>query len=195
MLFTIGYATKPISEFIAQLQAHHITAVADVRSVPYSKAFHDYHQQRICGHLARAGIRYVYLGEELGPRSPDDEHYDHQGQIQFDRLMQSPRFLKGVKRLQAGIKRGYKIALMCAEKDPANCHRSTLIGHAVTLNQGMTVCHITHDGGIESQDELSLRLVEQQGVSDDLFVPAEERTSEARSRHLKLTAYRRPLDT
>ena len=191
MLFTIGYATKSVSVFIAQLKSHNINAVADVRSVPYSKAFYDYHRERIEGHLARADIRYVYLGDELGPRSPDDDHYDERGQVQFDRLMESERFLNGIERLRLGIERGYRIALMCAEKDPANCHRSTLIAHAIRLQCDLEVCHITHDGNLESQTELAKRLVIEQELGSDLFVAAEDHEKEARLRHLKKTAYRR----
>ncbi|MCW9000781.1 MAG: DUF488 domain-containing protein, partial [Kangiellaceae bacterium] len=85
-IFTIGYATKPIDVFIKQLKKYEINVVADVRSVPYSKVFFDYHQENITAHLKKSGIRYVYLGEELGPRSKDDDHYDDSGQVQFDRL-------------------------------------------------------------------------------------------------------------
>ena len=70
-LYSIGYATKPLEEFLRQLQQHRIDAIADVRSVPYSRAFHDYHRESLAKRLREAGIAYVYLGEELGPRSKD----------------------------------------------------------------------------------------------------------------------------
>lgn len=67
-MLTIGYATKPIDIYIAQLRQQGVNVVADVRSVPYSKRFFDYHQDALKSHLQSAGIRYVYLGEELGSR-------------------------------------------------------------------------------------------------------------------------------
>lgn len=190
-LFTIGYATKPIATFIEQLQRYGITAVADVRSVPYSAAFYDYHQDKLEGHLTRAGIRYVYLGQELGPRSKDDSHYDQCGQVQFDRLMASPLFKQGVKRLTSGTEKGFNIALMCAEKDPACCHRSLLIAYDLERRTGYQVNHITHDGELESQTQLELRLTDLQGVKEDLFMNADEKLSEAYLRQCKQKAYKR----
>lgn len=128
-LYTIGYATKSIEQFILQLQQYEINVVADIRSVPFSKAFADYHQQNIKSHLNKHKIQYVYLGKELGPRSEDDAHYDCHQQVQFDRLMTSEIFQSGIQRLSVGVEKGYRIALMCAEKDPAHCHRSLLVGY------------------------------------------------------------------
>lgn len=191
-LYSIGYATKPIGVFLQQLEEYGITAVADVRSVPFSNAFFDYHQGAIAGHLKRASIQYVYLGNELGPRSKDDAHYDEGGQVQFDRLMHAPLFLRGVERLRLGLRRGYRIALMCAEKDPATCHRSLLIGCALQQYLGLELHHITHDGGLESQQSLLERLPELHQLKEDLFLSREEKLEQAYRLQLKKTSYRRP---
>jgi len=98
-MFTIGYATKPVDVYVAQLLERGVTVVADVRSVPYSKRFYEYHRESLMQHLQQAGIRYVYLGEELGPRSKDPQHYDETGQVQFDRLVDAPLYRAGEQRL------------------------------------------------------------------------------------------------
>lgn len=194
-LYTIGYATKPIATFIAQLQQYGINVVADVRSVPYSKVFHEYHKESIAAHLQRHGIRYVYLGDELGPRSKDPSHYDEAGQVQFDRLMQSLLFGQGVERLGKGVDKGFTIAMMCAEKDPAICHRSLLIGYFLqrnalgqSANDGK-VLHITHDGELEQQADLEQRLCEIHDIKDDLCMSPKERKHLAYTLQLKETSY------
>ncbi|RLT94526.1 DUF488 family protein [Ketobacter sp.] len=191
-LYSIGYATKPIAVFLAQLQQYGISAVADVRSVPYSKAFHDYHQEAFAATLKSNGIHYVYLGAELGPRSRDDHHYDACGQVQFDRLAQSPLYLQGVERLQNGLDKGLNIALMCAEKDPADCHRSLLIGFDLKRRLGLELAHITHDGGIETQPQLEQRMAETHGAAQDLFASPEQLVELGCRAQSKLKAYRRP---
>lgn len=191
-LFTIGYATKPIEVFIEQLQRYQVTALADVRSVPYSKAFHDYHQEALKARLEQAGIRYVYLGNELGPRSKDPAHYDECGQVQFEQLMQTPLFQRGINRLCTGLDKGYTIALMCAEKDPATCHRSLLIAYYLQHAGDWSIEHIQYDGGLESQTTLEARLREIHGAGDDLFASAEEQAQRAYQLQLKKIAYIRP---
>ena len=190
-LFSIGYATKPIEVFVAQLQRFEINAVADVRSVPYSKAFHDYHQEALASTLKSNGIHYVYLGAELGPRSKDDAHYDECGQVQFDLLAQSPLYLQGVERLKNGLEKGMNIALMCAEKDPADCHRSLLIGFDLKRRLGLDVTHITHEGDIETQQEMEQRMAQMHGVSGDLFASSEEQSVLGCQAQSRLKAYRR----
>ena len=191
-LYSIGYATKPIEAFIAQLQQYQIQAVADVRSVPYSKAFYDYHREALADTLKKKGIHYVYLGEELGPRSKDNTHYDECGQVQFDRLMQSELYRKGVTRLQAGLAKGMNIALMCAEKDPADCHRSLLIGYDLKRKLDIELAHITHDGLIETQQQMEMRMAELHGLAGDLFATPEQQADLGCEIQAKLKAYRRP---
>lgn len=190
-LYSIGYATKPIDVFVAQLKRYEIAAVADVRSVPYSKAFHDYHQEALAATLKSHGIHYVYLGAELGPRSKDDAHYDECGQVQFHLLAQSPLYLQGVERLQSGLHKGMNIALLCAEKDPADCHRSLLIGFDLKRRLGLETTHITHDGAIETQQEMEQRLARTHGVAGDLFATEAEQAALGCRAQSRLKAYRR----
>ena len=191
-LYTIGYATKPIEIFISQLQQHGITVVADIRSVPYSNAFFDYHQEAIIEHLNSHGIRYVYLGDELGPRSKDPAHYDDSGQIQFDRLMASALFTQGIQRLAKGQQRGFTIALMCAEKDPATCHRSLLVGYFLNRHSEQVIEHIHHDGTTETQIKLEQRLCQIHDMEADLFLSPQQRQQQAYELQLKQTSYRKP---
>lgn len=192
MLYSIGYATKPIQEFLAQLRQYNIDAVADVRSVPYSRTFHDYHREALAETLKQAGIHYVFLGEELGPRSKDDAHYDEQDQVQFDRLMQSTLYLRGIERLRTGLDKGLHIALMCAEKDPAHCHRSLLIAYYLQRQLDISVQHILHDGELESQSAMEERLVRLHGTEKDLFCDAATQIELAWQAQSRLKAYRRP---
>ncbi|GAA5316625.1 MAG: DUF488 domain-containing protein [Candidatus Pelagadaptatus aseana] len=192
MIYTIGYATKPLPDFIAQLNKYQITAVCDVRSVPFSKRFYDYHQDAIKRSLHEAGIRYVYLGEELGPRSKDPAHYDDCNQVQFDRLMQSDHFMEGLERLRQGQEKGFTMALMCAEKDPATCHRSLLIGYAAKRLFNEELQHITHNGDLETQEALETRLKTLHGLEQDLFTPESELRFQAYQQQLKKTSYIKP---
>jgi len=190
-LYSIGYATKAIETFIAQLQQYGINAIADVRSVPYSKAFHDYHKENLAAALKQNNIYYVYLGEELGPRSKDDSHYDEHGQVQFDRVAQSDLYRQGVARLQEGLNKGLTIALMCAEKDPADCHRSLMIGYDLQRRLNTPVQHITHDGNLEPQRDMELRLRSEHGADNDLFSTEEEQIELACKTQCQLKAYKR----
>ncbi len=172
-LFTIGYATKPMDTFIEQIHNNKITVIADIRSVPYSKIFHDYHRESLKNTLKSKGISYVYLGDELGPRSKIPDHYDDKGQVQFKRLMRSPLFQQGIERLRSGIQKGYQIALLCAEKDPSICHRSLLVGYYLLRNSEIRCEHIGHDGTMESQQTLERRLMDIHEQYPD-FISTEE---------------------
>ena len=190
-MFTIGYATKPVDVYIAQLLEHGVNVVADVRSVPYSKRFHEYHRESLILHLQQAGIRYVYLGEELGPRSKDPQHYDETDQVQFDRLMEAPLYRAGEQRLFTGIGKGYSIALTCACKDPAICHRSLLIGWTLLHRHGHELQHILHEGVLETQAELEQRLLQETGTMVDMLAGAAEARRLAWKKQCLARAYRK----
>ena len=162
-----------------------------MRSVPYSKIFHDYHREALAKILKQHGIYYVYLGKELGPRSEDDAHYDKSGQVQFDRLLTSTLYQQGSARLMEGINKGLTIALMCAEKDPADCHRSLMIGYDLQRRLDVIVQHIDHVGNVEFQNEMELRLQTEHATGNDLFSTTEEQIELACQVQCRLKAYRK----
>ena len=194
-LYSIGYATKPFTKFIAQLQKFEVNVVADVRSVPYSAAFHDYHREPLQRALRQQGISYVYLGKELGPRSTNPAHYDDTGQVQYDRLQRSNNFLDGIERIRTGLAKGLSIALLCAEKDPAFCHRSLLIGHHLARANALPVQHIRFDGELESQAELEQRLVSIHELGQDLFATADDLAGLAYKCQVQASSYRKASDS
>jgi uncharacterized protein (DUF488 family) len=70
-VYTIGHSNHPEEHFLGLLRQHAIQAVADVRSSPYSRYTPHFDRESLQKSLARAGIRYVFLGQELGARSDD----------------------------------------------------------------------------------------------------------------------------
>jgi len=194
-LFSIGYATKPLTEFMVLLQSYEVNVVADVRSVPYSAAFHDYHRELLQRALKQQGISYVYLGKELGPRSTNPAHYDETGRVQYDRLQRADNFLHGIERLLTGLDKALNIALLCAEKDPAFCHRSLLIGHHMARANALPIQHIGFDGALESQAELEQRLVSLHDLEQDLFAAADDLAELAYKRQVQATSYRKSSDS
>ena len=156
-LFTIGHSNLSIEAFIFLLRQHGITAVVDVRSHPFSRYLPHFNQSQIKAFLSSAGIKYVFLGKELGARPEDLSCYDTGGKALYDRIATTPLFSVGIKRLLTGAA-NYKISLMCAEKDPITCHRTILVCHKVREFH-LQINHILSDGNLESHQHLEERLL------------------------------------
>jgi uncharacterized protein (DUF488 family) len=177
MLFTIGHSNHPMEAFTALLQRHGITAVGDVRSHPYSRHAPQYCRDPLKAVLARMGIAYVFLGKELGARSKDPGCYK-QGKVQYDRLAVQPQFAEGIRRVTEGMTR-HRIALMCAEKDPLECHRTLLVARKL-YQAGVDIAHIHADGSLEGHRTLESRLLDVCKLPEgDLFKQRDEFVAEA----------------
>lgn len=171
-VFTIGHSNQPLDTFLHGLHQHGITAVADVRSRPYSRHVPHFSRESLQMALAAAGIAYVFLGNELGARPDDpglyDKYPDGKVRVNTDRLTQQTGFQDGLNRLREGTSR-YRIAMLCAEKDPANCHRGWLVAPRLA-SQGLEVLHIHADGRLEAHADLEARLSgNEKGPTPDLF--------------------------
>ncbi len=172
VLFTVGHSTHPIEVFVWLLKQHGITAIADVRSHPYSRHFPQYSQEALKVALAREQIAYVFLGKELGARSENPTCY-RQGKVRYELLAKEPQFSVGLERLRTGMER-FRIALMCAEKDPLDCHRAVLVARRV-YESGAPVEHIHADGHLEKHAEMEARMLDLLKMSDeDMFRSREE---------------------
>ena len=128
-IYTIGSSTRPLPEFLAVLRGYQISALVDVRVFPYSKRFPHFSQQFLEETVPAAGLRYVFLGEELGG-------YRREG---YEAYMSSPAFAKGVEVLST-IGCEERVAFMCAERFPWKCHRRFIA--AELERRGWRVIHI-----------------------------------------------------
>ena len=179
VLYTIGHSNHSIEKFIELLFLHSITVVCDVRSHPYSKFNPQYNRETLEKELKKHNIEYLFLGEELGPRSDDQECYVN-GRAQYSSIAKTFQFQQGIERLLIEMESN-RIVIMCAEKDPITCHRTILISRYMR-KYDIEIIHILEDGKIESNSDAEKRLMQilnspqEQG---DLFLSIEERIEKA----------------
>ncbi len=168
-VFTMGHSNHPLETFVALLKQHGVSAVADVRSAPYSRFNPHFGRGALAAALEERGIDYVYLGRELGGRPRDADCYE-KGRVRYDRVARTERFRAGVERVVHGAQR-YRIALMCAEKEPLECHRTLLVARALD-ERGVEVAHIHGGGALERHGAAMDRLLAKfdlQQADGDLF--------------------------
>jgi uncharacterized protein (DUF488 family) len=186
-IFTIGHSTHELGKFLSLLLQHKVTAVADVRSVPASRFTPQFNRNAIKHALREVDVKYVFLGRELGARTENPDCYVN-GQVQYDRLAKTSEFAEGIDRILNGATKE-RIALMCAEQDPLDCHRTVLVSR-VLAERGITVDHIHGDGSLESHDDAVHRLMAGFGLDQaDLFHSPHELMEEALSRQERRIAY------
>lgn len=153
VIYTIGHSNHPPKKFLKLLQAQSIEVVADLRSRPYSRFVPHFNRDALKNLLQEKGIRYLYLGKELGgkPKDPDRPLAD---EVVWEHLRSRPQFREGLNRL-LGEARQSRVCVVCAEADPVRCHRSQLIAPELEA-LGVEVRHILPDGTLLEHKELLL---------------------------------------
>jgi uncharacterized protein (DUF488 family) len=191
MIYTIGHSNHPVETFIALLQRHGIQALADVRSMPYSRFNPQFNREKLQASSAAVGIRYVFLGEELGARSKDPACYDESGRVSYAKLAATELFRRGIQRLQTGMQQ-HRIAIMCAERAPLDCHRTILVSRELE-KIGIPVTHILHDGALEPNRHAMQRLATELKLAHtDLFRSQDELIEDAYDTQGRRMGYVRP---
>lgn len=140
-LFTIGHSTDTIEIFIEYLKHYQIDTIVDVRSIPYSRFVSQFNKEQLSDFLKKKNIFYVPMGGNLGARYKEKELLFEDGKVDFSKVVITKRFQEGIYRVETGIEKGYKIALMCSEKNPIECHRFSLISNYLH-KKGYVVDHI-----------------------------------------------------
>jgi uncharacterized protein (DUF488 family) len=177
IVYTIGHSNHTIRHLRGLLQMHAVTAIADIRSQPFSRRNPQFNRDTIAAWLTTTGIDYVALGDELGARSSDPSCYVG-GRVQYELVSRTPGFRRGLDRIIAGTA-SHRIALMCAEKEPLHCHRALLVARRLAEN-GVQVVHILADGSLETHDAAVSRLLAELGMPQaDLFMRREDIIAEA----------------
>ncbi len=172
-LLSIGHSNVALDSFLVLLAKHHIEVVADVRTAPRSRYVPHFDASPLREALTNLGLKYVYLGKELGGRPDGDEYYDEDDHVLYSRLAESPLFEVGLDRILEGAKE-YRVAMLCSEEDPLHCHRHLLIGRVLD-NRGVPLLHIRGDGTLQTEDELAIIEAGEQSQGALFDAPAEGR--------------------
>jgi uncharacterized protein (DUF488 family) len=190
-LLTIGHSNHSGERFLELLRQHRVEAVVDVRSSPYSARWPQFNREVLQRSLGAAGLRYVFLGEELGARRAERECYV-EGVAHYGLIAKAPAFQSGLTRVEAGMRR-FRLALMCAEQDPLECHRAILVCRH--LRDAAQIHHILADGTTQYHADAEARLlVEEQVPADDLFVSRPELLDRAYDQRGAKIAYHEAIE-
>lgn len=176
-ILTIGHSNHSLEDLFALLARHDVTALADVRSQPHSGRYPHFCKAPLQAALKSNGLAYVFLGRELGARWEDPACLV-KGRVDFERVATMPQFGAGLERLREGAVH-HRIALMCAEREPLDCHRTLLVARQL-CSSGFEVAHILADGTLEPHESTVERLLGLVGLEgEDLFRNREERIADA----------------
>ena len=176
-IYTIGHSNHPMDVFINLLQAHDIELLVDIRSHPHSKYAAHFDKRHLLHAVKSAGIKYLFAGKELGGMPNQEEFYDKDGYVLYSRIAASQPFKDGIERLIEEIP-NRKVAVLCSEENPSECHRRHLVGR-VLHEKGIGVLHILKDGSIITEDEL--RAEEAKNASNQLSLFGDKEEKEWKS--------------
>ena len=187
-LLTIGHSNLSAERFLTLLQQAGVGLIADVRSVPFSRRFPWFSGKALAEALARDTISYLPFGDTLGGRPREGSLYC-EGIADYGAMAARPDFRGGLDRV-IDEARGRCLCLMCAEREPLDCHRCLLVARALA-EPGLRLGHILSDGAIEphaaTEDRL-LALTHKTGA--DLFEDGGARLADAYRRRARAVAAR-----
>ena len=186
-LFTIGHSTHAAEKFLELLRAHRIDAIGDVRSSPFCAWTPQFNRTALESTLRAADIHYVFLGDELGARRAEREAY-LDGIAHYERVAKLPAFQTGLERVRKGARK-FRLALMCAEKDCLECHRTVLVCRH--LRRDLNIAHIQDDGSLEVHRDAEARLMKEEKIPQtDLFMSEADLIERAYDQRGPKIAYR-----
>lgn len=179
-IFTVGHSSLEAAQFCELLSKHAVDLLLDVRSRPASARFPHFSGAALEKLLEAEGVAYLFLGDELGGRPDDPAAYGSDGVVDYRVRRKSYAFKAGIERVEreAGSRR---VALMCAEEDPIECHRFLMVCPELVAG-GFELLHIRRGGRVETQRDAEDRLLHITGFGD---VAANTLFPEARARALE----------
>lgn len=141
-IYTVGHNSLSFMQFITLIQANNITHIVDIRSIPYSKYAPWSDKSRLAEMLRPFKINYTYLGHKLGGKKIQKGQFTHQQRIPSQAVYDE------AIRVLLQLSMRTNLTLLCAEGDPAKCHRQHIIAQTL-LESDIKVLHILKDGSIK----------------------------------------------
>ena len=157
-IYTVGHSNHSPEVFIDLLQHCSINCLIDVRSVAASAHNPHFNKAPLASFLKKNQVAYLHFAQEFGARHADPALLDADGTVDFKKVQQAEAFLSGVERVREGLEKGFRIALMCSEAEPFDCHRFAMV--SVFLEQkGFEVQHILRDKTLKTNAQLESQLL------------------------------------
>ena len=187
-LLTIGHSNLPAECFIGLLHGAGVDAIADVRSTPASRRFQWFSAKPLAARLRQDGMLYLPFGDALGGRPRDASLY-RDGVANYEAMAKRPEFCAGLDHLSAAASQ-HRVCLMCAEREPLDCHRCLLVARALA-ERGVAVGHVLHDGRVTPHTVIEQRLLTDHAENGDMFSAGQsDRLAAAYRRRARAVAYR-----
>ncbi len=164
-IYSIGHGNKKIEDFIKELLTFELRFLLDIRSKPFSKWNPQFNQNELKFKLGESGIKYVYVGDTLGGLPDDRSCYNYDGKVEYDLIKEKDFFKEGLERLTIANEKHIKLAIMCSESKPEECHRSKLIGQEL-LKKKISLQHIISDQLVKPQEMVMAELTKGKGTVD-----------------------------
>lgn len=153
-IYTIGHSNHEPEKFIWLLQQNQIDTLVDVRSNPNSSWASFSNRDNLQKLLRTISMNYIYMGETLGGKPPDVPGVSSKDKkVDYNMLRQCDDFVHSIQKL-IELAHHSKTCIMCAEENPVHCHRSLLIGAALSDSK-INILHIRGNGKTQTDDELS----------------------------------------
>jgi uncharacterized protein (DUF488 family) len=129
LTYTIGHSNRGIDEFVELLGSVGVRTLVDVRAYPTSRRHPQFDSNRLRSALADADISYHWAGRNLGgfrQDRPDSRHLSLTSSLRaYADHMETPKFQRAADQL-VRLTNEACTTIMCAEKQPAHCHRSLI---------------------------------------------------------------------
>ena len=155
ILYTIGHSNGTLEKLLSLIKLAGVNCIIDVRSMPASAYSPHFNKESLNQFLRIKGVLYGHFGEEFGARRTDSVVA---GQVNFEKAVTTEAFLRGVRRIENGLTKGFKIAFMCSEAKPLECHRFSMISRYF-VDQGYEVNHILHSEEIVPHSDLESEMI------------------------------------
>jgi len=151
-IFTIGHSNHSADAFDSLLAKHGIELLIDVRTKPASRWYPHFNMGKLRQRLGDLNIQYEHF-PGLGGHPPEKEFYDEDGRVVYERIAVTRVFKRDIKRA-IEMSEGARLALMCAEGNPRDCHRHPFLARELD-ERGVEVLHICKDGSLEPANEMT----------------------------------------